>query len=71
MKDRANTVDQKFEVMKRLLTQWQLNPDLRLGQLIGNVFQSDIYFVEDHKLIDKLEAFYGETVQDSGKNRKK
>ncbi len=36
---------------------WEQYPDLRLGQLISNVF-SDPYFIEDEDLAQALKTFY-------------
>ncbi len=36
---------------------WEQCPDLRLGQLISNVF-SDPYFIEDEDLVQALKTFY-------------
>lgn len=39
---------------------WNENPDLRLGQLILNLFLTpySLYFVEDEDLVDKLKEYY-------------
>jgi len=53
-------------LMKRLMAVWKQNPELRLGQLIGNALNSnvDLYYVEDDKLVNELElytaGYYGE-----------
>ena len=54
---RARTPDQKREVIERLLAVWENHPDLRLLQLITNVY-SDCYYVEDWDFIEALERFY-------------
>lgn len=54
---RATTVVEKELVLQRLARVWIGNPDLRLGQLLGNVFE-DTYNVEDEPLISELEKFY-------------
>lgn len=60
--DRANTPKQKREVVERLYALWSEYPELRLGQLIGNVYSyplaQDPYFDGDMKFITKLERFY-------------
>lgn len=33
---------------------WKANPDLRLGQIIGNAFHGDPYHVEDEELIERM-----------------
>ena len=68
IKNRANTIKQKQEVIKRLLDLWITYPELRLGQLIENVCGNNgydgyndihnLYFVEDYDLIETLEKFY-------------
>ena len=46
-------------VLNRLQAVWKKYPDLRLGQLITNVFRSDsLYYLEDDRLIDIIEEFY-------------
>lgn len=45
--DRANTKEQKKQVLDRLYKLWLRHPQLRLGQLIQNVFeQAQISIVE-------------------------
>lgn len=51
---RANTPEQKREVIERLLTLWLEQPELRLGQLIMNTTHN-IYYIEDFDLLDNLE----------------
>lgn len=56
------------KILKRLQKLWELNPDMRLGQLIENVFPNrpgmdekysrPMYYFEDEKLIGILEKFY-------------
>ena len=45
-------------ILDRLRKLWEAHPELRLGQLIGNVFdyssKPDIYYFEDEEFIDKL-----------------
>ena len=54
---RAITTAEKELVINRLRAVWIKNKDLRLGQLIGNVFE-DAYHIEDRQFIDDLENFY-------------
>jgi hypothetical protein len=62
-------------LMKRLTVAWSQNPELRLGQLIGNALNNnvDLYYVEDDKLIAELElynaGFYGERSTSTGTKR--
>ena len=53
MRTQEHIIDIIFD-LKRI---WQECPDLRLAQLLGNL-NEDLYFVEDEKLIEKLEALY-------------
>ncbi len=56
------------EILQRLQKLWELNPDMRLGQLIENVFPNrpgmdpkysrTAYYLEDGEFIDTLEKFY-------------
>ena len=56
---RAKTLVEKELVTKRLLALWQANPELRLAQLIQNVYHNeDIYNVEDEDFIETLEWAY-------------
>ena len=52
-----------FGILSRLEDIWERHPQLRLGQLIGNVFNyalgKDPYNVEDEAFISALEEFYG------------
>ncbi len=54
-------------ILKRLQVIWEQMPDMRLGQLIGNVYHSTDsggnrqYYEEDEKLIDKVEKGYTRT----------
>lgn len=46
-------------IIARLRVVWKQNPDLRLGQIIGNAFSypfgNDPYYVEDELFITALE----------------
>jgi len=52
------------KVLDRLKKLWEVNPDMRLTQLIGNVFpctemtRIDPYYIEDEEFISTLEEFY-------------
>jgi len=50
------------KLLKRLEKVWEENPDLRLPQLIGNVYHipsgEDPYFVECEEFISEIEGFY-------------
>ena len=50
------------EILKRLEKIWLKYPDLRLGQLIGNVVEGiRLYYGEDDNLITTLEEYYKDT----------
>jgi uncharacterized protein YihD (DUF1040 family) len=48
------------KIIKGLEKIWLKHPELRLGQLIGNVkeFEGILYYVEDEALIEYLERYY-------------
>ncbi len=58
--DRANTPEQKQEIMERLYKLWLEHPELRLGQLIGNVYldRHSLYIAEDFNFMVNLEGTY-------------
>jgi len=53
-------------ILKRLENVWRKFPDLRLGQLIENVFPNrgasghseSVYYLEDEEFIERIENFY-------------
>lgn len=45
-------------VLQRIEQVWERYPDLRLGQLLINVFNMDFYHVEDEDLARRVEGFY-------------
>jgi hypothetical protein len=61
---RANTPEDKQQILNRILLVWGRNPKMRLGQLLGNVYHSTDaggvkqYYTEDFELIENLEGFY-------------
>jgi len=55
---RATDGQMKEEVLGRLLVVWEGNPDLRLMQLLGNVFRQDAYNIEDYDAIKMIEDSY-------------
>lgn len=58
---RAVEPDQKQYILDRVLAVWSRNPDMRLMQLILNVYHGgnvDVYRVEDYELAENLETFY-------------
>ncbi|MCK9369520.1 hypothetical protein M0R04_06405 [Candidatus Dojkabacteria bacterium] len=46
------------KIIKRLEKIWKKLPDLRIGQLIENVFRGNGYYYEDDEYIQILEDFY-------------
>ena len=58
-------INRILKICKELEELWLKYPDLRLGQLILNVFSfkgdSPLYFIEDEDLIQKLEEAYRTT----------
>lgn len=54
-------MEHKDKITQRLLHIWNQYPELRLGQLIFNVFTSserDLYYHSDEELIRALEEYY-------------
>ena len=48
-------------VLKELEELWVKYPDLRLGQLIGNVVEDvALYYIEDEDLVRMLQLYYEE-----------
>lgn len=63
---RAESKENKKEIIKRILDIWVDLDCLRLGQLLDDALvQSDLFFIEDYDLIEKLEKFYrgGTTIE--------
>lgn len=61
---RADTPEKKIEFLNSLLEVWINNPQLRFGQLIGNVYNyasgKDPYYEEDDVFIQKIMEAYSE-----------
>lgn len=54
--NRTTTVEQKREVLRRLLITWISLPNLRLGQLLVSANgEQDIFYEEDFDLIKRVE----------------
>lgn len=56
---RADRIDAVLETVCRI---WKNNPDLRLLQLLLNAVvwdTTDIYFLEDDELLERLQKVYG------------
>lgn len=56
-----------YKLMKRLEKLWKKHPDLRLAQLIGNVWRGDPYYVEDEDFIGKMEDAYDRGIKEEGR----
>lgn len=68
---RADTHDKKADLVARLLHAWCLSPDLRFGQLVGNLScnqafgkysgpdDCDPFFIEDGVLAERADAAAG------------
>ena len=40
---------------------WEKNPDLRLGQLLSNVYRDPaLYYIEDDKLVEEIKKYYSD-----------
>lgn len=40
---------------------WEKNPDLRLGQLLSNVYRDpSLYYIEDDKLVEGIKKYYSD-----------
>lgn len=46
-------------IIKLIYRIWKKNPDLRLGQLFGNIHE-ELYYIEDEALETKLRAIYND-----------
>lgn len=59
------------EIIERLRIVWKRNPDLRLGQIMGNSFRDpELYYVEDRALITRIEEVHRPVPEfDSSKKR--
>jgi len=49
-----------LNIISRLLKVWMAYPELSLCQLIHTVFKGDLYYIEDERLLTKLEQHYKE-----------
>jgi len=51
--------DRIDEILKLISKIWHKHPNLRLCQIIGNLFiDKDLYYIEDDVLQDRLEKKY-------------
>jgi len=47
------------KILSELEEIWSKFPDLRLGQLLLNLFNDpQLYYIEDEKLVEALESYY-------------
>ena len=51
---RARTSEQKKLILDHLLKIWIKEPDIRLGQMLSNKFEGQLFFIEDYDLIGYL-----------------
>lgn len=55
---RAETPEQKREVIERLYAAWLKLPQMRLGQLLSNAGgQYDDFYTEDFVFVDNIETY--------------
>ncbi len=60
LKNRAETPEQKADVLKRILDCWtNQTPSLRLGQMLMNLVEkeSDLWLIEDQTIVQRLEEW--------------
>ena len=57
IKGRAYTTFEKRELIIRLLNAWIESPELRLGQLLSNVFNYDTFYIEDDEFVSRVEEY--------------
>lgn len=57
IKGRAYTTFEKRELIIRLLNAWIGSPELRLGQLLSNVFDYDTFYIEDDEFVSRVEEY--------------
>lgn len=49
------------EVLAAIGEVWEKNPDLRLGQLLSNVYRDpSLYYIEDDKLVKEIKRYYSD-----------
>ena len=59
------------KMMELIKTIWRMNPDLRLGQMLGNITNdlSVLYYMEDDELFDRLQKTYLKNKDDEIDNK--
>lgn len=55
---RAWSPEQKREILDALYKCWLMQPELRLGQLLLNAAESNLYYIEDYDLIEGLNSLW-------------
>jgi len=53
--NRAFSDSEKELIINKLLFAWKALPNLRLGQLLSNSIDKDLFYIEDFILIEKVE----------------
>jgi uncharacterized protein YihD (DUF1040 family) len=48
------------EILAKLRKVWEEHPDMRLAQLLGNIFDKLPYYMEDDEFIKAIEAYYSD-----------
>lgn len=46
------------EILAKLQKIWEKYPDMRLAQLLGNIFDHLPYYMEDEEFIKVIESYY-------------
>lgn len=59
------------KMIELIKTIWRMNPDLRLGQMLGNITNdlSALYYMEDDELFDRLQKTYLKNKDDEIDNK--
>jgi len=60
IKGRASSTEEKKDIINRLYNLWLCKPELRLGQLIVNSIDRDLFYIEDDTLISMIEDLISE-----------
>lgn len=50
-------------LLERIRKVWTKYPDLRLGQMVGNAYRGDPYFIEDEALVKAIEETHAQTTR--------
>lgn len=68
---RANTPAEKGAVLKMIEVAWNQMPSLRLGQLLCNAHQGDLFYVEDEDLAKDAASYANDPQEHSKKVSRK